>query len=751
MKASRHESVIWKAVAIAVMFACLPGFCRRTGPEARTGIVEGHEKRLVSVLDAVGMTQFGDTRYLRGFSAKYTAARFSPDGERFVVVTRRGDTQKNVNVYSLLLFKSSRALESPIPEVLVTMASSSTRPGIQEIKWIDNRTLAFMGEDPGEMQQVYEVDSETKVLTKLTDAATNILSYAIDPSDKDLFFLAERAPMRLVGRDSGWIVVSDQALPDLIGGESFVPNSLGVNQFADLFRQRIDYGPERIRGDFVSWGRVFLSPNGQYLIARALLPKIPTLWSEYASLSPGPPFVSQYEIINTQTGEKRPLLDAPAVSSTCSEGDIVWSANAKSVVVAQSYLPLNVPDFRERDRRKSKRMLVEIKIPTLEIMRISESDFCPLGWDSNENLLAESSNIKQDDRGPSELHKLERIEGGWNEVKTPTSPKTQNEQITVTLEEDMNSPPQFFATGAGGKKKSFLMDLNPQFKNLTFGKVEDIAFDATDGRRVHAGLYLPPNYDKQKRYPLVIQTHGWNPERFWITGPYATAFAAQPLASAGIIVLQVELSKETEEMSAYEGGIEYLNRLGIVDLDRIGIIGFSVTGIGAEYTLIRSKYRFAAATLADVSDVGYFFYLSLIPALYWRYPSIESLNGTVPFGDGLRTWLERSPGFNLNKVNTPVRLEANQRASPLGIWEWFAGLSRLGKPVELVYKPDAGHVLVRPWDELASEQGNVDWFRFWLKGEEDPDPAKAEQYTRWRRLRQLQRERDQNGRSPLPN
>jgi hypothetical protein len=26
---------------------------------------------------------------------------------------------------------------------------------------------------------------------------------------------------------------------------------------------------------------------------------------------------------------------------------------------------------------------------------------------------------------------------------------------------------------------------------------------------------------------------------------------------------------------------------------------------------------------------------------------------------------------------------------------------------------------------MASQQGNVDWFRFWLVGEEDPDPTKA--------------------------
>jgi hypothetical protein len=39
---------------------------------------------------------------------------------------------------------------------------------------------------------------------------------------------------------------------------------------------------------------------------------------------------------------------------------------------------------------------------------------------------------------------------------------------------------------------------------------------------------------------------------------------------------------------------------------------------------------------------------------------------------------------------------------------------------------------------LAAQQGAVDWFDFWLNGREDPDPAKAEQYERWRELRRLQ-------------
>ena len=83
------------------------------------------------------------------------------------------------------------------------------------------------------------------------------------------------------------------------------------------------------------------------------------------------------------------------------------------------------------------------------------------------------------------------------------------------------------------------------------------------------------------------------------------------------------------------------------------------------------------------------------------------------------------------------------RGSLLGEWEWFAALKRLGRPVELVMMQDAPHLLVKPWHRMVSQQGNADWFAFWLKGEEDSDPAKAQQYARWRELRKMQRDNDE--------
>lgn len=62
------------------------------------------------------------------------------------------------------------------------------------------------------------------------------------------------------------------------------------------------------------------------------------------------------------------------------------------------------------------------------------------------------------------------------------------------------------------------------------------------------------------------------------------------------------------------------------------------------------------------------------------------------------------------------------------------------KPVDLIYLPDAVHIIVKPWEQKTAQEGLVDWFRFWLKGEEDPDPAKSDQYKRWRGLGKLQEE-----------
>jgi hypothetical protein len=115
----------------------------------------------------------------------------------------------------------------------------------------------------------------------------------------------------------------------------------------------------------------------------------------------------------------------------------------------------------------------------------------------------------------------------------------------------------------------------------------------------------------------------------------------------------------------------------------------------------------------------------------------EQVYAGPPYGKRMTQWLRQSPAFLMDRIETPLRIQTIGPESLLSDWHWYSGLSHLGKPVEMIYLPEGTHILEKPWERMISQQGNVDWFCFWLKGEEDPDPAKAEQYRRWRELRAL--------------
>ena len=114
----------------------------------------------------------------------------------------------------------------------------------------------------------------------------------------------------------------------------------------------------------------------------------------------------------------------------------------------------------------------------------------------------------------------------------------------------------------------------------------------------------------------------------------------------------------------------------------------------------------------------------------------------------MHQWLKRSPGFNLDKVAAPLLVVGAGPSSLLYMWQPYAALSYLHKPVDLIMLNTREHVLTNPTVRMASQGGSVDWFRFWLQDYEDPDPAKVAQYARWRKLRKLQEENEKKSVAP---
>lgn len=716
-------------------------------------------KMPVTVMDGIRMIRLEDSDSWLRTSIAEGVAKFSPNGRYFIIGLKEGNPQDNTNKVSLLLYQSSEVLRSTKRDILLTMASSTNRDAIRNLKWLnDNETIAFLGENPGELPQVRTLNIRTRSMETLTTHATPIVRFSISDDADVLVFYAHPPVTATIDtaetRRKG-LVVSKSSLMDMWMDGRYPRYDEGESLF-----MMTKGGPEtQIRDeDYIDDEMpLSLSPDGRYAVVEGFVRKassVPQWWELYRDAdtrrwlkSTDGPFINllRYLLLDTKTARLTPLVNTPRNSRVTP----VWAPDGGSVLLIGARLPLNVASPVELEERERNVYVIEVRIPSHEILKIrsdtdnnSRFDF---KWMNTRRLLLEKASGGVPD-GP--LPKAYEKHGTvWQGASVRKEDGGSTALLDVALVENMNTPPKVYVSRRGSKRKAVLLDLNPQFAELAFGKVERVTWNTADGHEFWGGLYWPVSYAPGKRYPLVIQTHGFNPDVFSIEGTYSPG-AARALAAKNFFVLQVsgpnkvypELVEGPEEaliaMAAYEGAVNWLGRRGLIAGDHVGLQGFSRTVYYVAYTLTHSKQPFGAAIMADGINAGYFDYIA-----YPDGASVDELfNGGLPWGKTAASWWDKSPGFRLDTVQTPVRLETHGTYGAIDLlseWEWFSGLSLLKKPVEAIYIPDGGHILVKPWDKAISQQGAVDWFAFWLKNEEDPDPAKAEQYGRWHELRKL--------------
>lgn len=707
-------------------------------------------QRRVSVADSIEMSEImpADSH---SSSDPDAPVLFSPSGTRFAIVLRRGDLRNNTNVYTLLIYSTLRAFSSQKPDTTLRMASNSNQPAISDLRWLrDGQTLLFLGEQPGLPAQVYSFNVATGRLSQLTDQPTSVVSFDASDDGRVLVFEAEPIPEDVLNtpdtRKHGFVVAGEELSTLLFAGHrSAVSMAFRSRQ---LFLKIGSAAPRRLSLDDGVWPGLTLSvaPNGRHALIEAYARQVPADWTlygegvlqEYISAARKRPgalsLVETYLLLDTATGRVSSLLRVP---KDWPHDGYFWLDRGRSLVISQSFLPSSALSADQQGAPERHPTVVEIELPGRRIEHIDPGWLTAIRWDERTRSLLLAGRGKE-----AGLRKLyHRTPGGWEQVHSGDL-TAGNSVPQVTVRQGMNTPPTIWLSLRSGGRSVMLLDPNPQFAQLCFGQEKEIHWNATDGHAVSGGLYLPPEYSATQRYPLVIQTHAFESDRFWVDGPWHSAYAAQELAGKGIAVLQMGYdhvgrstpSEAPRAMAAIEGAIDALSRQGIIDRDRVGIMGFSRTVFHVAYTLTHSSCHFAAATLADGFDGDYF---QTIAFGMTEAPDAIAVNGAPPWGAGLEKWIERSPLFSVERVSSPVRLEAYGMDSVLGLWGWYSLQSRRDMPVDMIVLPRAPHLLVKPWERMASQQGDVDWFCFWLKDEEDRSPEKAAQYRRWRELRSL--------------
>ncbi len=714
------------------------------------------DQRHVAVPDTIEMTEVAPS------DETDAPGLFSPDGSRFAVVLTKGDLKTNSNVYTLLIFSTRTAFVSHKPVAIVKMSSNSNLPGIADLRWLkDGQTLFFLGETPNAPAQIYSFDLPTRTLRRLTHHPTSIVAYDASDDGRVIVFEAEPAPVDIVRTPEtqrrGFVVAGEELSTLLFSG--YRSSDSTAFQSRSLFLMTDAKQPQKIGFQDGVWPFMTLSvsPNGQYALIEAYARHITADWKRYGSgvlhvyitarKQPAAlALVETYLLLDTKTGRLSSLLGTP---KEWQHDGYLWLNGGQSLVVSRSYLPLKGITPDEQRSREQHPSVVEIDLPSRKMVPIDNEDLTASAWNQTRGDLVLSGH--GDEAAVRKVYR--RRNSSWEPVPPPSgAPKVIRPVLTII--QGLNTPPKLWLTEPTSGRKAMLLDPNPQFSELCFAQESKVEWKATDGHPMTGGLYMPPAYTAGHRYPLVIQTHAFDPDKFWIDGPWHSAYAAQALAAQGIVVLQMgydHVGHTTPEeapraMAAIEGAIKSLDEQGIIDPSRVGIIGFSRSVYHVAYTLTHSKYHFAAATLADGVDGDYFQSVAFGAT---AAPFGDAVNGGPPWGPTLARWMEHSPLFNVGSVRCPFRLEAYDMNSVLAMWGWYALLSRRDMPVDMIVLPHAIHLLVKPWERLVSQQGNVDWFSFWLENKEDASPGKVDQYARWRQLSALASKADaQEGAPP---
>ena len=757
----------------------------------------GAPLRQFTVRDSIELARFTDP-FTRDPGA---SVKIAPDGRHFLVVTTRGHVATNNIESSLWVFGTERVLAfvhardgvaAPIRKRVVRLIATprvlqqdSYGSLITDARWSsDSRSIFFLGETTGAIRRLNRVRIEDGKVQSLSGKAQDVQGYSavgdtivyaasqLRGSAASRHGLSQAIVSSLSGRELGSILFPGD-------WETVIPE-LWVHQAGRKSRLRDPASAEPLRMPASVPFTPAISPHGGAVVVALAVQRVPRSWQSYLTTqswlhfrgATGPAdstragggwvWPTQYAIVDLRRRTVTRLVDAPVGRSGgfVDASKAVWSPTGHAILLTNTYLPLDHVDTAEGARRSRPCAAAVVIVPKREtscVVFSESSDQVSILRDAAFGARDREVSVRMWSYHGEEWRHYVYEDGKWRPASLApqpadalagfgSKPSRLASGLSVTVKQELNVPPALWATDEATGQSRELWNPSPQLKTLALGEASTYKWKDSSGYEWTGGLIKPTGYIAGNRYPLVIETHGFRGEAEFITdGSFTTAFAARPLASSGFVVLETRVRNDQVDtadeapgaVQEYEAAITRLDADGLVDRTRVGIIGFSRTCYHAESALIQYPEQYSAASIADGIDASYLQHLLFGEGSDYIHTG-EGIYGVSPFGDGLKKWVEAAPGFNLNRVQTPLLIQAILPPAVLEEWEIYASLRLQHKPVDLMYIPDGQHILQKPLERLASQQTNLDWFRFWLQGYEDPDKSKVEQYQRWEELCDLQ-------------
>lgn len=222
---------------------------------------------------------------------------------------------------------------------------------------------------------------------------------------------------------------------------------------------------------------------------------------------------------------------------------------------------------------------------------------------------------------------------------------SKNGTYFVDRYSNIKTPTRYALYNHNGRLIRTLGDMyKKDIEDYALAKAEIFRIKTSDGFDLPAIWMLPHDFDKSKKYPVVINVYGGpGSTSVYNMFPYRSPLSAHFIANQGMIVMSVDhrgsghfgktgmnyMHRQlgTWEMHDYIEAVKYLRTLPFVDESKIGITGGSYGGYVAALAVTKHPEYFSHG-IADFSVIDWQLYDSVYTERYMDLPD-EKKEGEV--------------------------------------------------------------------------------------------------------------------------
>ncbi|HKK77932.1 MAG TPA: prolyl oligopeptidase family serine peptidase [Saprospiraceae bacterium] len=278
-----------------------------------------------------------------------------------------------------------------------------------------------------------------------------------------------------------------------------------------------------------------------------------------------------------------------------------------------------------------------------------------------------------------------------------------------------------------------ISQVNPQQENYKWGSIELYSWTSATGEKLEGLLVKPEGFDPNKKYPMIVNFYERSSQglhRHRTPEPNRSTINYPFYASRDYLIFNPDVPYRIgyPGESAYNAvlsGVTALIDEGFVDKDNIGLQGHSWGGYQIAHIITKTDLFKCAESGAPVVNM-----FSAYGGIRWgsgrsrmfQYERTQSRIGGTIWDKPLR-YLENSPIFFLDKINTPVLILHNDKDTAVpwyqGI-EFFVGMRRLGKPAWLLNYNDEPHWPLKLQNRKDFQLRMSQFFDYYLQGASMP-------------------------------